>query len=477
MREPELEPIPAERDFGGIHMKAPREIRAPASIEELAEMLAYYNERSVPVTIRNTGHSVNGQSVTDGVQIHLSGLSGVRFEEENMLVHAGAGCSWHNVMQAIRMPEYCTPVFPNNPRQEIHIGGTAAVGGIGFFSSKYGGFWETVESLKLVTMQGEIIECSRNKRPELFAFSLGGFGRIGVIAEVSVRVQKTENPLLGIALGYHSEETLMKNAERAMKNPLWSSVLIAHHPFRYFEKIPPRRVPCLLTLTVELEKGQAPEEILRAVRAEFGADFAAYVDVNENVEDMFDIRAGFKKQLVMREELVYWYPNRGIHDATIANPWSDYILPHETYSTFVQQARSVINRYRMRKYLLPERINHFLTYHLDGSYVFRRKASVDTLQPIGFGNIESAYDFAYLYGIMPVVPISEAPRAVAMVQELTDLAFSLGGIRYLYGIHSLTREQVEKQYGKERIDAWREIKSATDPKNLLNRGVIPHLDD
>jgi FAD/FMN-containing dehydrogenase len=53
----------------------------------------------------------------------------------------------------------------------------------------------------------------------------------------------------------------------------------------------------------------------------------------------------------------------------------------------------------------------------------------------------------------------------------------MGGKRYLYGIHDLSREQVEKQFGRSVIQKWQKLKDKLDPKHLLNIGVVEYLDD
>ena len=64
-----------------------------------------------------------------------------------------------------------------------------------------------------------------------------------------------------------------------------------------------------------------------------------------------------------------------------------------------------------------------------------------------------------------------------MDDALTNLCYEMGGRRYLYGYHKLTRDQIVKHYGTETIAAWNKIKDTLDPKHLLNIGVIEHLDD
>ncbi len=207
-----------QSDFGSIYHNSPSESKSPSTIEELASLLKEYNDTNTNVTVRNTGHSVNGQTLTCGAQVNLSKLKQINFHEEAGEVTVQAGVSWHELFEAIDCSKYSTPVFPNNPYQQIQIGGTAAVGGIGFFGSKYGGFWNIVKRITLVTMTGEILECSRDKNPDLLAYSLGGYGRIGVIADITLEIYEHSNKLFIIGLACHNSEGISRIVEKAMSD-------------------------------------------------------------------------------------------------------------------------------------------------------------------------------------------------------------------------------------------------------------------
>jgi FAD/FMN-containing dehydrogenase len=78
--------------------------------------------------------------------------------------------------------------------------------------------------------------------------------------------------------------------------------------------------------------------------------------------------------------------------------------------------------------------------------------------------------------IMPSVTRDRLDDAMACADELSHAVYRHGGRRYLYGVHRLTRDEVEAHYGRATIDEWQRIKDRTDPHHLLNIGVIEHLD-
>ena len=78
-----------QTDFGNIVHKNPSHIDKPKSIEELSLLLKKYNDANTKVTLKGSGNSMFGQSLTNGVQIDLSNLSYTNFNKNNMTVTAG----------------------------------------------------------------------------------------------------------------------------------------------------------------------------------------------------------------------------------------------------------------------------------------------------------------------------------------------------------------------------------------------------
>jgi len=73
---------------------------------------------------------------------------------------------------------------------------------------------------------------------------------------------------------------------------------------------------------------------------------------------------------------------------------------------------------------------------------------------------------------MPTIPKNEIEKTLNAIRDLTQITYQLKGKRYLYGIHHLNQESLEKQFGVEVLKKWIKVKKETDPKNLLNPHVI-----
>ncbi len=462
-----------QTDFGKIYFNLPKESSAPRTIDELAATLRLCTQKNQKVKIRNTGHSVNGQTLTDEFQVSLSNLKGVEFDREKLLVTAKAGSSWHEVLAGVEFPKFCLPVFPNNPGQKIHIGGTASVGGIGPYSSKYGGFWNHIKSIKLVTMSGEIIECSRENNFELLKYSLGGFGRIGVIAELTLEVIPSRENIAALAFFDPTLEGHHKNLEKALKLGEADGI------FTYLqvtdtEKLEPFRInPSGMFLVKELDDYHDASKTKWHFAKEFLGE--AEFSVTEKVGEPYNFDLSFGSKYIKKKDIVYFYPQseEDIDYNDLCHPWSDYAISGPDYVEFLKEAKVVIRRFGMEQFLMKQ---HFLndSYVADfvGCYVL--KNNKETYFPLSL-DLEGE-DFTYVLSIMPNVPPSYVKDALDMVSDLTDLCYELGGKRYLYGIHGLSQLQVEKHFGKDIIQKWAELKQKYDPRKLLNIGVIENLD-
>ena len=485
-----------DTDFGQLVQKSPTTVEMPKSIEALAATLKKNNDSNTKVTIRNTAHSTNGQTVTDGVMVQLGGLSAAKFDQDKMTVTAGAGTPWNDVLSAIGFPKFCLPIFPNNPGQRIHIGGTAAVGGVGYYGSAAGGFWNSVVSARLVTMTGEIIDCSREKNFDYLRYSLGGFARVGVMGEVTVKVVPSKKYVMGVILAYRDVNAFTADFAKARLDPMFSGVAAQEHiPSHDSAEDDIQTALDLKLLTVIVEVDDYRRDYLRpiasAIRTRYSGGIVMFMrlkDSNLNVE--LEPTAFEKREIVFFSPAAqnFWVnlgncifdvllgikPFKQPEDPKLRHPWNDCILPQANYNDFIKQAKIIITKAGLSKYISKQSIFHGAV-NVDSFVTFvTKKMSSDFPVALDLPNEPNA---ALGVAIMPDVPEDLVNKALAMDDALTNLCYEMGGRRYLYGYHKLTRDQIVKHNGTETIAAWNKIKDALDPRHLLNIGVIEHLDD
>ncbi len=100
-----------------------------------------------------------------------------------MTYRVGAGMRWFEVIRALDAQGFSPAVMQSN--SDFGVGSTFCVNSHGW-PTRYGPFGATLRAVKIVLADGQLVECSRTKEPELFALAMGGYGLFGAIVELEL---------------------------------------------------------------------------------------------------------------------------------------------------------------------------------------------------------------------------------------------------------------------------------------------------
>lgn len=449
-----------QTDFGKIYYKRPKEIFFPKSVPELRQIVSkLYNEEK-KFTIRNTGHSVNGQTLTEDYQIDISNLKEINFNPQEMTVTCLAGNTWSEVFEAILFPKNALPVFPNNPGQNIQIGGTVSVGGVGPYSFKYGGLWNYILELEAVLPNGDLITCNKEQNNDYFNYLIAGFGKIGIITKITFQVIKSKSKVSILEILDFSDQKYLESIRTLLNHPKITGLNGISKGGSFFFTNPHALMIIIESDNLEQDFNEInnlfPEKILKLV-------------LKEHKNEYFDFNFKFTK--INKKQIFNYYPVdlkrnhiNGIH------PWSDFIFDIENYEKFLPILRNVIKNYDLEKYILTQSF-------LDGKFSINMMPTyigknIGTNFPLVPEVVKNSSDYNFGIGFMPTIPKKLIPKTINAIKDLTQITYSLNGKRYLYGISSLSEKDLEKQFGKDVLNKWRFLKKEVDPKNLLNPDVI-----
>lgn len=192
--EPTARPI---SDYGGFHRSAGSYfLFAPADAAGLRAGLAEAAARGMTVRVRGAGHSMNGSSVPRPGELltetrALDGWACLR----PGTIKVGAGAAIWDV-QRLLAPLGCSLLVYNDGHAAAStVGGFVSAGGFGAESWRHGGFWESVESIDLVTVDGTAMTVGRSD--PLFPWLFGSMGQLAIIVAVTLvvrRLEGTEGP-------------------------------------------------------------------------------------------------------------------------------------------------------------------------------------------------------------------------------------------------------------------------------------------
>ncbi len=133
------------------------------------------------------------QFLSGGTVLDMRCLNRVRnFNSERGLLEVESGIQWPDVIRAyLTRPEGMHSPWGIRQKQtgadRLTIGGAVAanIHGRGLTAPP---FIDDLESLEIVTADGEVVTCNRQQRPELFRHVVGGYGLFGVVTAATLRL-------------------------------------------------------------------------------------------------------------------------------------------------------------------------------------------------------------------------------------------------------------------------------------------------
>ncbi len=172
------------RNWSGSQSCQPSERTAPASLTELQQLI-----KDAPGKIRavGAGHSFMPLVPTDGTLLSLSRLSGlIDADADSLQATFWSGTCLRDIGAPLEAAGQALVTMPDIDKQTLagcistatHGTGT----GIGCMSS-------LVESLQLVTADGDLLDCSADKNPEIFQAAKVSLGSLGIITKIRMQNQ------------------------------------------------------------------------------------------------------------------------------------------------------------------------------------------------------------------------------------------------------------------------------------------------
>jgi FAD-linked oxidoreductase len=170
------------RNWSGYQHCLPQQRLAPESLEQLVDLLRTAKGPLRPV---GAGHSFTPLVPTDGTIVSLRNFLGVLgHDPEALTATVGAGTKLGLLAPQLDALGQALANMPDVDEQSL--GGALGTGTHGT-GEKLGALHSYVEALKLVTPQGEVLDCSRTRNPQAFEAARVSLGSLGVVTEVTLR--------------------------------------------------------------------------------------------------------------------------------------------------------------------------------------------------------------------------------------------------------------------------------------------------
>jgi FAD/FMN-containing dehydrogenase len=177
------------RVWNGSIDRRPGLIARCTGVADVRAAVRFARDRDLLVAVRGGGHSFPGLSVCDdGMLIDLGPMKGIRVDPEAGTVRAQAGVL---LGELDRETQEFGLAVPAGIVTHTGLAGLTLGGGIGWVMRKYGLTIDQLQSVDVITADGEFVKASENQNADLFWGVRGGGGNFGIVTDFEFRL----NPL------------------------------------------------------------------------------------------------------------------------------------------------------------------------------------------------------------------------------------------------------------------------------------------
>jgi FAD/FMN-containing dehydrogenase len=173
---------------------------------------AVNNDR--PFMASTARHSLGGHSLPEeGLALTLS-QTWIEADTANKTYRVAAGTRWSTVISQLDKIGFSPAVMQSN--NDFGVASTFSVNAHGW-PVPFGPMGSTVRSLRLMQPDGDVIKCSREDNPDMFAHAMGGYGLMGIITDLELdmvpnaRLIPTYEPMRGVEVGQRFADALAKD--------------------------------------------------------------------------------------------------------------------------------------------------------------------------------------------------------------------------------------------------------------------------
>jgi hypothetical protein len=157
-----------------------------AGVADVVAAVRFAREQGLLVALRSGGHSYPGLSVCDaGMVIDLGQMKGIRVDPEARTGRAQAGVL---LGEMDRETQAFGLAVPAGIVTTTGLTGLTLGGGVGWLQRKHGLTIDQLQSVDVVTSEGELVKASEDENADLFWGLRGGGGNFGIVTEFEFRL-------------------------------------------------------------------------------------------------------------------------------------------------------------------------------------------------------------------------------------------------------------------------------------------------
>jgi glycolate oxidase len=208
--EDELRPY--ESDALTAFRKVPLAVVLPSTTEEVSAVLKFCSEAGVPVVPRGSGTSLVGGATPqeDAVVIGVSKMNRIiEIDYANRTAKVQAGVTNLAITGAVMADGFFYAPDPSS-QLACSIGGNIAMNSGGAHCLKYGVTTNNILGLKMVLLNGDVVEIGGDHLDapgyDLLGLMIGSEGQLGIVTEATVRILRAAEGARPVLFGFPKTE-------------------------------------------------------------------------------------------------------------------------------------------------------------------------------------------------------------------------------------------------------------------------------
>ena len=428
---------PFECDGLSVYKQKPMAVVLPNEVGQVKKVLEICRKNKTPIVTRGAGTGLSGGAmpIKDSVVLGLSKLTkviSINPEELTAVVEPGV----RNLAISEAADEYDLYYAPD-PSSQIActIGGNVAENAGGVHCLKYGLTIQNIESIKILTIDGDELVFSRDDEGlGLLALMTGSEGLLGIITEITVKLTKKPEVAKLIMAGFDSVRDCANGVAEIIKNGIIPAGLEMMDEFA-------------IQASEEFAQPGYPLGSKALLLCELDGSEESVIPDVDTVVSLLSKASSIRVSESEDERLLLWKGRKSAFPA-VGRISPDYYcmdgtIPKRHLADVLEKINALSKRFNLR---------------------------VANVFHAGDGNLHPLilYDAG--------VP-GELEKAEEFGNEILKLCIEVGGS--ITGEHGVGVEKLDAmcfQYSDAELDVFHQIKAAFDPQTLLNPGkAVPSL--
>jgi glycolate oxidase len=202
-----------ETDALTAYRQMPLAVVLPRSTEEVSRLLRYCHQHGIKVIARGAGTSLCGGALPseDAIVIGVSRMNRIlELDYMNRTARMEVGITNLGISEAVKDHDFFYAPDPSS-QLACTLAGNIGMNSGGAHCLKYGVTTNNVLGLKMVLMDGEVIEIGGGHLDapgyDLLGLVIGSEGQFGIVTEATVRILRSAEGARPMLLGFDSSET------------------------------------------------------------------------------------------------------------------------------------------------------------------------------------------------------------------------------------------------------------------------------